>query len=522
MKKLRVGVVDILGKSVSRKAFSRYMRANNASIMPQAIAVWCAEMGHDVAMAYYDGPVLLTGREHERPDLVFINAYSQTAMLAYALSARYRAQGAVTVLGGPHTRSYPEHAVKYCDYALGFTDRELVEAVLQDCAPYRPEGQYLSAARQPFDVPGVRSRWPYIRMTMAKAPLLRTIPILGSLGCPYTCSFCIDAGVPYQPLDFDVLREDLRFLVKNWPPRALLIWHDPNFGVRFDDYLGVIEEAVPPGSLIFAVESSLSLLKEENVRRLARAGCRVIAPGIESWFDLGDKSKMRSIRGMEKVRRVAEQMRMIASYIPYTQGNFIFGLDQDEGPEPFELTKRFIDLAPAVYPHFSLLTSYGRNAPANLAYQRAGRVLNVPFHFLNQLHALNVRPKHYAWPELYGHIADLYAYAFSWKAIARRFRAGAGRLAALEQVFRAISSERNHKIRSHLQMKRRLEDPEVRRYFEGETTTLPDFFVRPVYEDLGPLARWFPEEALYHDPNAYLKSLGESSGFTLRAGRAVA
>ena len=56
-------------------------------------------------------------------------------------------------------------------------------------------------------------------------------------------------------------------------------------------------------------------------------------------------------------------------------------------------------------------------------------------------------------------------------------------------------------------MRRRFDDVQARRYFEGETTTLPDFFVNPVREDLGWLWEWLPEGALYHDPNTYLKSL---------------
>ena len=33
--------------------------------------------------------------------------------------------------------------------------------------------------------------------------------MIGSFGCPYSCSFCIDATVPYQPLDYDELKADL-------------------------------------------------------------------------------------------------------------------------------------------------------------------------------------------------------------------------------------------------------------------------------------------------------------------------
>ena len=105
MRKLKVAVVDILGKSASRKSYSRHMRANNQSIGPQLVAVWCEELGHDVSMVFYDGPQRYFGAVQDDVDIVFVNAFSQNAMLAYALSNYYRSKGAVTVLGGPHSRS---------------------------------------------------------------------------------------------------------------------------------------------------------------------------------------------------------------------------------------------------------------------------------------------------------------------------------------------------------------------------------------------------------------------------------
>jgi hypothetical protein len=39
--------------------------------------------------------------------------------------------------------------------------------------------------------------------------------------------------------------------------------------------------------------------------------------------------------------------------VPYVQTNFVLGLDGDEGPEPFALTKRFVDLTPGAFPGYS-------------------------------------------------------------------------------------------------------------------------------------------------------------------------
>ena len=156
---------------------------------------------------------------------------------------------------------------------------------------------------------------------------------------------------------------------------------------------------MPPGRIDFIAESSLSLLSEPHLKRLGSNGFKAILPGIESWYDLGNKSKTGARQGMDKVRQVSDHVNMILRYIPYMQTNFVLGLDADEGTEPFELTKRFLDLTPGAFPGYSLLSAFGRAAPLNLEYQRAGRVLPFPFHFLNNNQAMNVKPKNYSWPD---------------------------------------------------------------------------------------------------------------------------
>src|SRR5664279_4480228 len=178
------------------------------------------------------------------------------------------------------------------------------------------------------------------------------------------------------------MKEDLSFLLTKFK-RPLVGWHDPNFGVRFDEYMDAIEEVVPENSIDFIAESSLSLLTEPHVKRLKRNGFGAMLPGIESWFDLGNKSKTGSMYGLEKVEHIAEQVNMILRYIPYVQTNFVLGLDSDEGEEPFELTKKFVDLTPGAFPGYSLLTAFGRAAPLNLEYQHLDRIIPFPFHFLD-------------------------------------------------------------------------------------------------------------------------------------------
>ncbi|MDD4053199.1 MAG: radical SAM protein, partial [candidate division Zixibacteria bacterium] len=426
----------------------------------------------------------------------------------------------VTVVGGPHARCYPKDALKYFDYVLGFTDREVILDVLRDCEPHRPEGFYLSAGKQPAELPGMAERWKFVEQTLRKAPFVQMVPMIGSLGCPYSCGFCIDSSVPYQPLEFGMIKEDLRFLLHKFD-RPHVAWHDPNFGVRFDDYMDTIEEAVPSNRMDFIAETTLSLLSEPHVKRLKQNGFKALLPGIESWYDLGNKSRTGATTGLDKVRKVSEHINMILRHIPYVQTNFILGLDGDEGAEPFTLTKTFLDLAPGAFPAYSLITSFGQAAPLNRQFHLDNRILPFPFHFLNNNQAMNVRPKHYSWPEFYDRLIDVIKYSCSPRMIFRRFMANGEMTPRLLNVVRAISSEGFGRIRYSTEIRRRLEtDRPFRRFFEQETTEVPSFFVDWMRRDLGPFWSWLPEGALYHDPNASLLSQEErlsSYGLKLRS-----
>ena len=517
MAKLSIGVIDLVTKAPTRTLYARVMHANLASIMPQVVAAWCEAEGHDVTLVCYTGLENLVEELPDKVDLVFIGAFTQAAQLSYALSNLFRSRGAVTVLGGPHARCYPQDAQQYFDYVLGFTDKAVIGDVLADCSPHRPMGIQLAASKQPTALPGVRERWKFVEPTLQKAPLIKIVPMIGSLGCPYTCSFCIDSVVPYQQMSFDVITEDLRFLLKKFK-RPRVGWHDPNFGIRFDDYMDAIEDAVPPGSIDFIAESSLSILSEPHLKRLQQNGFKAMLPGIESWYDMGNKSKTGRRTGMEKVQQVSDHVNTILKYIPYVQTNFVLGLDADEGAEPFELTKRFLDMTPGAFPAYSLLSAFGQAAPLNLEYQRDDRVLPFPFHFLNNNHAMNVKPKNYAWTDFYDRLVDVSRHSFSWRAIVNRYTAVEAAIPRWMNVLRAISSEGFGRIKYHTRLRQLLEtDRHLRSYFERETTELPQFYVDRMRNDLGPLWEWLPKGALHHDPHAYLKSEQESQLTTLGA-----
>jgi hypothetical protein len=498
--KRRIAIVDLIAPGPLHDLYARVMLPSFGTVMSQVVAVWCSQAGHDVRLLSYAGRGELDELGLDRFELVFFCAFTQSALAAYATSRWLRSRGVVTVLGGPHARAYPQHARGQFDYVVGLTDRALVEAIARDCAP-QPVGVLLSSARQPRSLPGLAERWPFLEQSLEGA-MISSVGMLGSLGCPYSCSFCVDADVAYQPLDLDEIRRDLQFLLaRTRRGRPRVVWHDPNFGVRFDEYLGAIEQVVPPGRIDFIAETSLSILSEARLPRLARNGFKAILPGIESWYEMGNKAGTGRQTGEAKVESVAEHVNAILRHIPYVQTNFVHGLDSDHGDEPFELTAKFIDRAPGAFVAVAFLTIYGQSAPLGDEHRAEGRLVPVPFQFMNSGYISNARPRHYSVPELYDRMIRLLRHNFAWPTIWRRHRAVGSALPRWINLVRGVSAEGRGRVAYLESTRRRLDrDRAVRRFFDGETTELPRFLRDQVDRQLGRMRAWLAPDALAYDP----------------------
>src|SRR3954464_2816856 len=104
MRRLRIGILDLVTKSPNPSLYGRLMNANLASIMPQVIGVWCEQEGHDKLLVCYTGMEDLLQELPSDLDVLRQVAFTQSAQLAYALNNLYRKKGAVTEFDRCHAR----------------------------------------------------------------------------------------------------------------------------------------------------------------------------------------------------------------------------------------------------------------------------------------------------------------------------------------------------------------------------------------------------------------------------------
>jgi hypothetical protein len=198
---------------------------------------------------------------------------------------------------------------------------------------------------------------------------------------------------------------------------------------------------------------------------------------------------------------------MILSYVPYVQTNFVFGLDSDEGQEPFELTKTFVDRAPGAFPGYSLVTDF-RNSPLSVELAAEGRTFAVPFPFLDNTSAINVRLKNYGLPGFYDSVIDVQRHTWSARAMYRRARANSDRYVAIANAARAVTEGR-WRLREYERTRAWMEaDPSYLRSYRGEQREPPQRYFDVLERTLGRHWQFLPEDL--KSPSGFVRSLNES------------
>jgi hypothetical protein len=273
------------------------------------------------------------------------------------------------------------------------------------------------------------------------------------------------------------------------------LWHDPNFGVRFDEILGTIERALEGQKLRFGAESTLSILTTERLARLQRAGFAAMLPGIESWFDYGAKLGLGRLRGQQKMEAVAQRINEVLSYIPYVQVNLIFGLDAEEDAEAFELTRDFVGRTPGAWPNFNLATAYGQASPLGEQLAAEGRILNVPFPLLDQKTCVNMIARRGSPAAPYRALVRVAEVAWGGRLMLRRALAARDWTSRLINVLRARGTEQRRRMRWYRRMVTWLEtDCTFRSFFDGDTARVPVQLREAALRRIAPFSELLPPD----------------------------
>jgi radical SAM superfamily enzyme YgiQ (UPF0313 family) len=191
------------------------------------------------------------------------------------------------------------------------------------------------SSQQDFTLPVPRQD--LFRHERNRSPLARRRPfalVVTSIGCPYSCRFCVAGSIPYRRRAVESVLEELR-LLRSLGIREIM-FNDPTFTVsakRMADLCGrMIAEGMDFG---WTANGHVATLGDETVGILRRAGCHTLMIGVESARDeilaLYSKGTTRA--------KVVEAFKTCKRHKIKTLAYFIIGLPGETRESTLETIK---------------------------------------------------------------------------------------------------------------------------------------------------------------------------------------
>lgn len=342
-------------------------------------------------------------------DLVGMTVITGSAPRAYELSSRFRARGIPVVLGGPHVTLVPEDAAPHADsIVVGYAEDTWPE-LLRDFAARRMKARYDQAPD--FDLAG-RPRVDRSLLTQRRYATSHVFE--ATRGCVHGCEFCVVPFAwgrsPYQKPVEEVTAE----IASTGARQAIFI--DLNLIADQAYATRLFEALIPLRIQWYGLVTSLIGARPELLDLAARSGCKGLLIGLETI----SKPGLREVRkGFNHPTEYKELVHALHARGISLMGTFVFGLD-DDGPEVFEATARFVDEAGIDLPRYAILTPF----PGTRLFDRfagEGRILTRNWELYDGQHVV-FQPARMSVADLQEGASRAWRQSYSLASIARRYR----------------------------------------------------------------------------------------------------
>lgn len=300
---MRVGIVSVYVDPTRRGADHR------GALQPQIGPLIAALLPPEAEVEI----VLDTWREPDWSrdyDLLFISCLHSDFDRARQISHYWRRRGARTVFGGIMASTYPALCKPFFDAVVIGDAEGAVLQVYNDACRGQLQPFYLSTAYDP-------DRVPVPRLDLAVKQSLVPHALEVTRGCPFTCDFCALTAIgtrfhtrPPELVVRDIL-EGKRMLKGLTPPYMVptLCFTDNNIGGN-PKYLARLCEAITPLRIWWGAAITFNCVTDPAVvEMLARAGCRLLFMGLESFNPetLADMCKFQN--ELDRARSVLDLCR---------------------------------------------------------------------------------------------------------------------------------------------------------------------------------------------------------------------
>jgi len=176
----------------------------------------------------------------------------------------------------------------------------------------------------------------------------------GSRGCPYGCSFCYkDMYGAYRAKTIRKMAEELRHAVERFGVRNIY-FADLTFTLNKKLVNDLCDFIIDSGYRIrWACQTRLDLIDEEILKKMSRAGCRLIEFGVES----GTETIVRGTNKYIPPKTITEGLRLVHKLGMESVAFMMFGLP-NETAEDMKRSIAFVKKINPTYAAFNITIPY--------------------------------------------------------------------------------------------------------------------------------------------------------------------
>jgi len=332
---------------------------------------------------------ILRGIVKEKPDIIGITAMTPTMNSAINMARQIKEMNndVIIVLGGAHVTLFPEETlqrVPEVDIVVrGEGEQTMFELVktLENGdsvdsqvlgVAYREKNCIRSSPTRPFISDLDSLPFPAFHLLpMTRYRLhpphgrrMPSIPIITSRGCPYRCIYCSKSvfGGKYRANSPTYVVDEIEHLMEKFDVREITFYDDV-FTLDKKRVFAICEELERRRIEIpWTCETRVNLVNKELVEKMKKAGCYMIAYGVES----GTQEILNNLKKDITLEQAARAFELTHKIGIQTVAYFMIG-SPGETPETIEETIKFAKKLDSDFVQFSITTPFPGTELFNLA-----------------------------------------------------------------------------------------------------------------------------------------------------------
>ncbi len=325
-------------------------------------------------------------------DVVALSTLTATAKEAYALAARFRANGTRVILGGLHATLVAGEARRHADSIVIGEGEPVWPEILSDLSRNGGSGlkPVYDARCRPFDLAAA----PMPRFDLLAPDRYPRFTVQTQRGCPWSCEFCAASmrlTPAYKIKPVEKVIAEIRRIKELWREPFIEFADDNTFVNRA--HSKNLMRALARERVRWFTETDISVAQDAELLRLMRdAGCSQVLIGFESASpDPLEGVEQNANWKAKQFQSHCAAVEKIQSHGITVNGCFVMGLD-GSGPESFSAVHRFARESGLYDVQITYLTPFP-GTPLYARLQREGRILREGAWEYCTLFDINFRPQ---------------------------------------------------------------------------------------------------------------------------------